>query len=876
MSEKKNDPRQTPADTVELRKRAEEKAGVMEPISLSGQPPEELQQKLHELRVHQIELEMQNEELRKAQEEIEESRARYFDLYDLAPVGYCTLSEKGLIQEANLTAATMLGVNRAALVKEPISRFILKEDQDNYYLHHKKLFKTGEAQECELRLLKPDGRFFWGHLTETAAQAEDGAPVCRVVLIDITERKQAEEALRHRLIYEQMLSRISTMAVQYEGLERFLNDSLTILGETLDISRVYLFEYHHETDSLDNTVEWCAPEEAPQKNALQDVPAATIPWWMAVLKDGGTICFSDIEDIPDEGVKEILRPQAICSIVAVPLFVNGRFHGFMGFDECRFYREWLEEDVEILLTISRIIAGVVYKELSEEERERERQQLLSIFNSIEEIIYISDPETYEILYVNPKLANILQRDCVGGLCYKEFQGFDEPCAFCTNDIILKQQPQPHYWEYYNPKLEQHLFIVDRIIEWPDGRKVRFEMATDVTERKRAEAEKEKLESQLRQAQKMESVGRLAGGVAHDFNNMLTIINGYAEMMTGVLSPSDPMHESAREIHDAGKRSAVIVRKLLAFARKQTISPEIMNLNDNVASMLKMLQHLIGENIDLVWKPAQNLWLIKMDFSQLDQIVANLVVNARDAIADIGKITIETENVEFDEQYCDSHTGFVPGQFVMLSISDTGCGMTKEVFDNLFEPFFTTKEIGKGTGLGLPTVYGIVKQNNGFINVYSEPEQGTTISIYLPRHVGEAVDSGREDQEQYPLGNGETILVVEDEVPVLNLTKIMLEKLGYKVLASNSAHEALALIKSYGGAIDLIITDVIMPEMNGRDFATQVNSLYPDMKTLFMSGYTADVIVRHGILEKGLRYIQKPFSIKDLAIKVQKAIEEENE
>ncbi|MCF8026327.1 MAG: PAS domain S-box protein [Desulfobacteraceae bacterium] len=396
---------------------------------------------------------------------------------------------------------------------------------------------------------------------------------------------------------------------------------------------------------------------------------------------------------------------------------------------------------------------------------------------------------------------------------------------------------------------------------------------DITGHRQSEQEREKLQSQLLQSQKLESVGRLAGGVAHDFNNMLTIINGYAELMTDVLSPSEPLYDNALQIHEAGKRSAMMVRKLLAFARKQTISPEVMNLNDNVASMLKMLQQLIGENIDLHWKPGRNLWLIKMDFSQLDQILANLVVNARDAIADIGKITIETKNVEFDEQYCDTHTGSVPGQFVMLTVSDTGCGMEKEVFDNLFEPFFTTKKIGKGTGLGLSTIYGIVKQNSGFINVYSEPGQGTTLRIYLPRHTGETAASNIDSREQPPPGKGETILVLEDEISVLNLAKTMLEKLGYKVLASNSADEALTLIKSHGDAIDLLITDVIMPEMNGRDFANQVNGLYPGIKTLFISGYTSDVIVCHGILEEGVHYIQKPFSIKDLAIKVREVIEE---
>ncbi len=720
---------------------------------------------------------------------------------------------------------------------------------------------------------RADGTKFWISVNASFVRDENDNPIgLQGVTRDITDRKRVEKKLRHRLIYEQMLSRISTMAAQYEDLELFINDSLTIIGETLDVSRVYLFEHHHETDSMDNTFEWCSLEESPQKDNLQGLPSSAVPWWMATLKEGGTICFSDVEDIPDEGAKEFLRPQGICSILSVPLFVAGRYHGFIGFDECRFHREWPEEDVEILLAISRIIAGAVYKKKSEEEIKRERQQLLSIFNSIEENIYISDPETYEILYVNPKLAHILQRDCVGAICYKEFQGIDEPCTFCTNDIIRKQKPLSHYWEYYNPKLERYFSIVNRIIEWPDGRNVRFEMATDITKQKQAEKEKEKLQSQFNQAQKMESVGRLAGGVAHDFNNMLTIINGYAEMMADLLPSSDPMYESVQEIQDAGKRSAVIVRKLLAFARKQTTAPVPMNLNDSVSGMLKMLQRLIGENIDLLWKPCQNAWLIKMDFSQIDQILVNTIVNSRDAISDIGKITIETKNISFDEQYCADHAGFVPGQFVMLAVSDNGCGMDKHVLDNLFEPFFTTKEIGKGTGLGMPTVYGIVKQNNGFINVYSEPGQGTTVRIYFPRFSEEANIQEQEKQKDILLkGRGETILVLEDETVVLNLTRIMLGRLGYKVITANSPSEALELAKAHDGKIDLLLTDVIMPEMNGRDFAEQLNDLYPDIKTLFMSGYTENVIAHHTVLDEGLNFIEKPFSNHKLAAKVREAL-----
>ncbi len=462
-----------------------------------------------------------------------------------------------------------------------------------------------------------------------------------------------------------------------------------------------------------------------------------------------------------------------------------------------------------------------------------------------------------------------------GASYEAFLSFVHP-----DDRGLLDKTYRSSLEKKTPyEIEHRLLMPDGRIKWVNeigrteydetGQPIRsVGTVQNITESKQAELEREKLQEQLNQAQKMESVGRLAGGVAHDFNNMLTIINGYAEMMADILPPSDPLYDSVKEIYDAGKRSEIIVRKLMAFARKQAISPVSMNLNDSVSSMLKMLQGLIGENIDLLWKPENNIWLVKMDYSQVDQILANLAVNARDAIAGIGKTTIETQNVEFDDEYCETHAGFVPGQFVMLAVSDSGCGMDKHVLANLFEPFFTTKEVGQGTGLGLPTVYGIVKQNHGFINVYSEPEKGTTVRIYLPRLL-EAPESA--DREKAPevlsKGRGETILVLEDEATVLDITRMMLEKLGYIVLAANTPNNAIALAEAHDGKIDLLITDVVMPEMNGREFSDKLNVLYPDIKSLFMSGYTADVIARHGILEEGLHFIEKPFSIDALAAKV---------
>jgi two-component system, cell cycle sensor histidine kinase and response regulator CckA len=389
--------------------------------------------------------------------------------------------------------------------------------------------------------------------------------------------------------------------------------------------------------------------------------------------------------------------------------------------------------------------------------------------------------------------------------------------------------------------------------------------------KRDVTEQLRLAAQFQQVQKMEAIGQLAGGVAHDFNNMLSVILGYAEMALEKVDPAQPLHADLEEIHNAAMRSSEITRQLLAFARKQTIIPEMLDLNQNVESILKMLRRLIGEQIELVWKPKTDLWPVKMDPVQVDQILANLCVNARDAIADVGKITLETGNVVVDETYCAQHDGFVEGEYALLVVSDDGCGMGQEILDRIFEPFFTSKGVGQGTGLGLSTVYGVVKQNNGFINVYSEPGQGTTFRIYLPRYTDLSADIREEKAVEIPLSRGETVLLVEDQPELLIMAKMMLERLDYRVLTADKPSEALRQAEEHASEIQILITDVVMPEMNGRNLAERLQSLYPNLKTLFMSGYTANVIVNKGVLDPGVNFIQKPFSMKDLAAKVWEAL-----
>ncbi|GAB6096150.1 hypothetical protein JCM14469_24030 [Desulfatiferula olefinivorans] len=394
---------------------------------------------------------------------------------------------------------------------------------------------------------------------------------------------------------------------------------------------------------------------------------------------------------------------------------------------------------------------------------------------------------------------------------------------------------------------------------------------DITDRIRAENEQARLQAQLIQARKIESVGRLAGGVAHDYNNMLGVIIGYAEMAMARLSPGDPLQDDLSEIMKAARRSSDITRQLLAFARKQTIAPRVIDLNETVEGMLRMLRRLIGEDIDLTWHPAHEPGMVNMDPTQIDQILANLCVNARDAIGGVGKLTIETNHARFDEDDCAGCPGAVPGDFVMLVVSDDGCGMAPDTLENLFEPYFTTKGMGKGTGLGLATVYGIVKQNGGFIQVNSEPGNGSTFTIYLPSHQGQKDMEPKPEKDDVPLGHGETVLIVEDEPSILKLTEAILARLGYDVITAPSPAKALEAAGAHEGRIHLMITDVVMPEMNGRDLAERLKRFHPAMRVLYMSGYTADVIAHRGVLGTGTNFIQKPFSKHDLAVKIREAL-----
>ncbi|MGM0787813.1 MAG: PAS domain S-box protein [Thermodesulfobacteriota bacterium] len=672
-------------------------------------------------------------------------------------------------------------------------------------------------------------RWFTGRVTPFAEYAPRRVVVWHE---EITDRKQAEEALRQSENYYRTIFETSATA-------------MFILEEDTTLS--------HVNSNFEKLLGYSKQEVEGKKYWTEFIHPDDVEW----MKENHCLRRRDP--------------------LAAPLSYEFRF--FVRNGELR--HGYLTAD--IIPGTSRSVVSLIdinERKLSEQHLKESEERFAKAFRSSPAPQSISDITTGEFIDVNDRWVDMLgyAREQLIGRTSKELCIWADPGE--RDRIIQKLQEntffneEPVEFRTSKGSTVYALWSAERITL--KGRHVMLSMISDETERKQAEKEQEKLQAQLVQAQKMESVGRLAGGVAHDFNNKLSIINGYAEMSLDMLDPEEPVYENLREIYSAGKRSADIVRQLLAFARQQTISPVRLDLNDTISNMLKMLQRLIGENIDLAWHPGSNLWQLKIDPSQIDQVMANLAVNARDAIEDVGKLIIETKNVVVDEDYCRQYSYFVPGRYVMLAVSDNGCGMEKQVQDNLFEPFFTTKEVGKGTGLGLSTIYGIVKQNKGFINVYSEPGQGTTVKIFLPPH--EQQESGsshhlKESEKQVPTGS-ETVMLVEDEPAILKMGKGMLEKLGYTVLSAERPDEALRLAEEHEGRIHLLITDVVMPEMNGRDLSIKLSDCSPGLKSIYMSGYTADVIAHHGVLDEGVHFIQKPFSIQDLAVKVREAIEQQ--
>jgi len=686
-------------------------------------------------------------------------------------------------------------------------------------------------------------------------------------------RDQTVERRTHRLL--QMRLNLVEYAATHtldELLTRALDEIVALVGSSIGF--YHFIDADQKTISLQQWSTHTLKDFCRTEGKGMHYPIDQAGVWTDCIHERKPVVHNDYASLPHKkGLPE--GHAAVVRELVVPIMRADKVVAILGVGNKP--EAYTEEDIETVSYLSDVMWQFVEQKQAEEQLLASGERYRSLYQNMMDAFVVVDMkgcvkecnESFSTMlgYTEEELRQLRYADATP----EKWQAFEMQ--------IVKEQVKPHgrsilYEKKYLRKdgvvipVELRTFLIVNDEGKPEGMSA---IVRDISERKLAEEERGKLQAQLNQAQKMESVGRLAGGVAHDFNNMLSVILGYTELALTRVGPSDPLHIDLQHIFDAGKRSADITRQLLAFARKQTISPKVLDLNETVESMLKMLRRLIGEDVNLAWLPGIGLWPVKMDPSQMDQLLANLCVNARDAIKGVGKITIETGIVTFDEAYCADHLGFIPGDFILLSVSDDGCGMDREILDKIFEPFFTTKEEGQGTGLGLAMVYGIVKQNNGFVNVYSELGQGTTFNIYLPCHEGEAEEIREILTTEIPSGHGEMILIVEDEVAILELGRTLLERLGYTVLTASTPGEALLLAKEHANEIHLLITDIVMPEMNGRQLADHLHTLYPNIKPLFMSGYTANVIAHRGILDEGVNFMHKPFSAKDLATKVYEAL-----
>ena len=693
-----------------LRRRAEgiaQEKAAQSPENREALLPEETRHTLHELRVHQIELAMQNEELRRAQMELEASRARYFDFYDLAPVGFFTISEKGLILEANLTAATMLGVARDALVKQSISRFIFKKDQNRYYLHRKQLFETGAPQACDLRMRRRDGTQFWAHLTATAAQDAGGAPVSRVVLSDITERKQAEEALR---------------------------------------------------DS-----------EARFRTAFENAVIG-----LALVTSDGTY-----------------------------LETNSAMADMIGYDR------------------SELIGKPVADFTHPDDLDRRNQFVRDLWE-----------------------GNISS-------------GEQERRFVHRNGSVV------------------HTLIWASVQRDESGKPLYFiSLVQDITKHRQAEAEKKKIESQLLHAQKMEAIGTLAGGIAHDFNNILSVIIGNTEILSFGEDIDPSVRNGLDQILAASQRAKQLVSQILAVSRHGKQEKILINLKPIIKETLEFLRASLPTLIQLRHRLEPDAGTIMAEPSQMQQVLMNLCVNAGHAMEkDGGVLQIDLSNAALTQEDTRFDPKVEPGDFVKLTVSDTGHGMEPPVLQRIFDPYFTTKELGKGTGLGLTAVHGIVTSHGGMIRVDSEVGKGTTFTIFLPRAMGfEKV----EDKPRQPLPMGtEKILFIDDEKVLADLGRQILGELGYQVETRTSPIEALEAFRANPQKFDLVITDLTMPQMTGLNLASKIMEIRPGMPIILCTGFSEQANERAASAMGICAFLLKPLVMRDMAGAVRKALDECN-
>jgi PAS domain S-box-containing protein len=814
---------------------------------------------------------------REAEREIAESRDFLENIFNTMPNVIMVTNKSGYIIRVNKAIESMLGI--------PVGKFFGKhtaelapQDEKHQFIAIKlmsALRERGHLKAFEAEWLRKDGSLCPVEMNITMMKNQEGNRIGSVSVVqEISERKKAEEELKNRIRQQSALARFSEHAIATVALQDLLNEGALLVSQTLGVEFCKILELLPDGNNLllRAGVGW--------KQGLvgkMTVPATADTQAGFTLRSNALVMVEDLASETRFNGAPFLREHGVVSGISLVISLSSRPYGVLSAHSTG-RRDFTRDEVSFLQSAATIVSASVERLQAQRNIEESREYLRNIINAIGVPVFVKDRE-HRMIMVNDAECALMQtprEEIVGRTAHEIFpknmadvSTKQDEEVFRTGKENISTADVPDPQGNLRASITRKTLCADKY-----GNQYIVGVVHDITDIKRAEADREKLRNQLYQSQKMEAIGHLAGGVAHDFNNILTAIIGYGNLLQIKIDAADPLRHNVDQILTASERAASLVHSLLAFSKKQIINPQPVTMQNIVTGVAKLLHRLIGEDIDLNVAFTEQDTVVLADIGQIDQVLINLATNARDAMPNGGSLSISTGTADIDETYIKRHGYGVAGHYALITVTDSGAGMDKQTSEQIFEPFFTTKEVGKGTGLGLSTAYGIVKQHNGYINCYSEPGKGTTFKIYLPivtdvERVKQQTAAGKPHRL---VGGTETILLAEDDETIRTLTAKMLSQFGYTVIESVDGEDAIAKFKEHQGGIQLLLLDVIMPKKNGREVLTEIQKLQPGIKAVFTSGYTADIIQKSDFIEKGLDFLMKPVSMPDLLHKLREVLD----